>query len=55
MAVVYQEGGVQPVVGVPLRREGDAHGTDDAGRRGRLEEAPCVRQRAGAARAQEDQ
>jgi len=44
-----------PVVGVPLRREGDAQGTDVAGRRRRLEEAPCVGQRAGAARAKEDQ
>ena len=44
-----------PVVGVPLRREGDAHGADVAGRRRRLEEAPCVGQRAGAARAEEDQ
>lgn len=44
-----------PVVGVPLRREGDAHRTDAAGRRRRLEEAPCVGQRAGAPRTKEDQ
>lgn len=44
-----------PVVGVPLRREGDAHGAHVAGQRRRLEEAPCVGQRAGAARAKEDQ
>ncbi len=43
-----------PVIGVLLRWERDAQGADDARRRGRPEEAPRVRERAGAAGAQED-
>lgn len=55
MAIIYQEGGVTPVVGIPVRRQGEGRGADGARRRGRLDEAPRVRERAGAARAQKDQ
>jgi hypothetical protein len=44
-----------PVVGVLVGWEREAHGADVAWRRARPDEAPCVGQRAGAARAQEDQ
>lgn len=54
LAVIYQEGGVTPVIGVLLRWERDAQGADGARRRGRPEEAPRVGERAGAAGAQED-
>jgi hypothetical protein len=47
--------GDAPVVGVLVRREGERRGADGAGRHGRLDEAPRVRERGGAARAQEDQ
>jgi hypothetical protein len=49
--------GDAPVVGVLVRREGERRGADGAGRhgRGRLDEAPRVGERGGAARAQEDQ
>lgn len=43
-----------PVIGVSLRREGEGVGADGARRRGRVDEAPGVGERAGAAGAQED-
>lgn len=43
-----------PVIGVSLRREGEGLGADGARRRGRVDEAPGVGERAGAAGAQED-
>lgn len=55
VAVIYQEGGVAPVVGVPVRRQGEGRGADGARRLRRLDEASRVGERAGAAGAQKDE
>ena len=44
-----------PVVGVPVRRQGEGRGADGARRLRRLDEASRVGERAGAARAQKDE
>lgn len=44
-----------PVVGVPVRRQGEGRGADGARRLRRLDEASRVGERAGAAGAQKDE